>query len=362
MAQRHVTHPSGATAPGGRIATVAGLLCLALAAALVFVIAPRLILLPESFESTVDYTGTSSQLDSAKLALGEAEPVTAQRVIEVSEINGDTAVITSTSTAKLPGGDSVTSNDFAIDRTDFTQAETGEDVADQQGGMVLSRPRNSGTDPFTVFDATTGTAQEVEYVETTTVAGRETYYFEGTTIAPVVEPGLLKRLRGSVGASTGGDGTTMPAATVAPFVAQLAGPEGEELRAAVAAAGPEIPVQYSSSNTTKVWIDASQGAPIRSGQDQTISVLADLGDTVHPLLNLSRLELLATDKSAERTADTASSNETKINLVTKHVPIGLVVLGLLLLVLGIVRSRPRRDRSAERTDTGIRDLVGSNNR
>lgn len=361
MAQRHVTHPSGAKAPGGRISTATGLLCLALAALLVFAIAPRLILMPDTFESTVDYEGRSSQLDSAKLALGEAQDVSAQRVVEVTEVDGDTAVITSTSTAKLPGGDSVTSNDFAIDRTDFTQAEADGDVVDQKGGMVLSRPRGSGKESFTVFDATTRTAQEVEYVETTTVAGRETHYFEGTTIAPVVEPGLLQRLRTSVGASTGGDGTTMPAETVTPFVAQLPGKTGDDLRAALAAAGPEVPLLYSSSNTTKVWIDASQGAPIRSGQDQTITVLAQLGDTAHPLLDLNRLELLATDASAQRTADTAAANETKINLVTQWVPLGLVVLGLLLLVLGMVRSRPRRE-TPEPKDTSVRDLVGAGGR
>ncbi len=340
--------------------TIAGLVLVVLAALLALLIAPKLTQLPGGFTSTVNYDGSSAQLDSATLKLGEPEDASAVRETAVESTDGSTAVISSTTTATLPTGKNVTEKTFAIDRTTYQQVEA-DDVDDQQDGMVLSHVRHPNKDDFATYDATTDTAQRVSYVETTTIEGREAYLFKGTTIAPVVSEGTLKTLQESVGESMGTDGTVLPSATVANFVAQLPGDDGQKLRDALAAAGPEVDATYVSTNTTSVWIDTELGSPLKMAQDQTISLYATLGDTPHPILDLSRLQLESDADSVKELVDTASSNATKIALVQVYVPIALAVLGLLLIVAGFLRGRSGRP-SAPNTDTkgpAERELAGA---
>jgi len=351
------TRSAGARSGRGGLLTVVGLVLVALAALTVFVIAPRLTMLPGDFTSTVTYDGTSAQLDSATLELGDPTDITATREVEVTGTDGSTATVHSVSTANLPTGPSVTDKTFAIDRTDYSQVEGAEDVDDQAGGMVLSHVRHPNQEPFTVYDGTTDSAQKVEYVDTETIEGREVYLFEGRTVAPVKAAGTLETLQATVGESMGTDGTVLPGSTVFSFVAQLGADEdGDARRAAVTAAGDEIPAVYISTNTTRVWIDAELGSPIKTGQDQTISLYADLGTETYPLLDLNNVQLLADDDSVARLADTAASNASKIMLVQTYVPIGLAALGVLLLGAGAVLARPKR---TEETPVDDRELVGS---
>ncbi|MDF1705757.1 MAG: porin PorA family protein [Aeromicrobium sp.] len=355
MAKRH-TDSSTARAGRGTAFTISGLLLVALAALTVFVIAPKLTQLPGDFSSTVTYDGESAQLDPATLKLDEPTSVDATREVEVTETDGSTATIRSISTANLPTGASVTDKTFAINRTDYQQVEGVDGVDDQKGGMVLSHVRHPNKEPFTVYDATTDAAQKVEFVREETIKGRQAYYFEGTSILPVKAEGTLETLQASVGQSMGTDGTVLPNATVASFVSLLDGANGQALRDAVAQAGPEIPATYISTNTTQIWIDAELGSPLKTGQDQTISLYADFGAEPYPLLELNSLQLMADDASVTRLVDTAASNASKITLVQSYVPIGLAVLGVILLGVGAVAARPTRTTSTVVED---RELVGS---
>ncbi|MFT4188825.1 MAG: porin PorA family protein [Aeromicrobium sp.] len=343
MAESH--SKSSAQKPSGRghALAILGLALMVLAALVVFVIAPKLTQLPGDFSSTVDYEGESRQLDPATLTLGDPVDVTATREVEVTETDGTTAIIASTSTAKLPSGENTTEKKFAVGRTDYEQIEGVDGVDDQKGGMVISHVRRPSTDAFTVYDATTDSAQLVEYVKTETIGGREAYYFEGQTVAPVKAEGTLEALRESVGKSMKTDGTVLPAATVAGFVADP--PEGldfdpAELAEALAETGDEVPAKYISTNTTKVWIDTEMGSPLQTGQEQTISLYAGLdGDIDYPLLDLNSLELMSDEEAVERLADTAGTNAGLIKLAEVYLPLGIAAIGLLLLTLGLLRSR-----------------------
>lgn len=355
MAKRH-TDSSTARAGRGTGFTISGLLLVALAALTVFVIAPKLTQLPGDFTSTVTYDGESAQLDPATLQLGEPTTVDATRKIEVTKTDGSTATIHSVSTANLPTGESVTDKTFAIDRTDYQQVTGVDGVDDQSEGMVLSHVRHPSKKPFTIYDGTTDAAQKVEFVREETIKGRKAYYFEGQSILPVKAEGTLETLQASVGRSMGTDGTVLPNDKVASFVSLIPGAKGDALRAAVAEAGPEIPANYISTNTTKIWIDAELGSPLKTGQDQTISLYAAFGDTPYPLLDLNNLQLMADDASVARLVDTAASNASKITLVQTYVPIGLAGLGVLLLAAGAFVARPARKDDAVVED---RELVGS---
>ncbi len=355
MAKRHTSSSTAHTGRGTGF-TISGLLLVVLAALTVFVVAPKLTQLPGDFSSKVTYDGESAQLDPATLQLGEPVPVDATREVEVTKTDGSTATVHSVSTANLPTGESVTDKTFAIDRTDYQQVKDVDGVDDQSEGMVLSHVRHPSKKPFTIYDGTTDAAQKVEFVREETIKGREAYYFEGTSILPVKAEGTLETLQASVGRSMSTDGTVLPNATVASFVSLLDGADGQALRDAVAEAGPEIPATYISTNTTQIWIDAELGSPLKTGQDQTISLYADFGDQPYPLLELNSLQLMADDESVARLVDTAASNASKITLVQTYVPIGLAGLGIILLAVGAFVARPSRKGDAVVED---RELVGS---
>jgi hypothetical protein len=93
------------------------------------------------------------------------------------------------------------------------------------------------------------------------------------------------------------------------------------------------------NNIRSVWVEPTTGQYIKVQEKQNKVLVADDGRSV----TILDATFTYTDDTISKAAETAKSNRQRLRLVTMWAPIGLAVLGLILLALGsvLVLRRPR---------------------
>ncbi|PBC39455.1 hypothetical protein CJ179_36125 [Rhodococcus sp. ACS1] len=322
---------------------IVGLLLIAAAAAIKYVAVPQLSKLPEDTNEAATFTGTLRQLDPTTFALDAGAPITIDRSVKVDQVVGDTAVVTSTAVTHLPNGDSTDAHTYAISRTDYTQvsAPDGVQVEDQRGGVTLSFPMNPTTDDALVYDSVTRTAQPVTYTETSTLEGREVFGFTGTTTAPIADPAVLGPVKAGIAAlAQNGDGSTLPKAMLQSLIPALPADRTDDARRALETAPDQVPLAFTSQNTTTLAVDTRFGAPINTAQTQTTVLNVQSGNAIIPLLDLSQVQVQTSDASIQSAVQKFVQGERQLNLLTVWVPLASALLGALLIIVAIIRRTP----------------------
>jgi hypothetical protein len=332
------------------ILAVLGVLLIAGAAVVRFVVLPSVSTLPEDFSSSQDYEGTYSGLNPAALAGGGADlmvegvPVTATRSYETASVEGDTAVVTQTIERSV-GGQSApaTETRYAVDRATFesTGAPTGaEDVVESEG-LIFTLPLHPETDgDYALWDQATEAAYPLTFEGESELEGRTVYEYrsvaEGALASPEAQGLPTSIAKGQlVGLAPALEGVLPPE-----LLAQLP--------ALLAQLPDVIPVTYTSTTTSTILADAELGAPISTGSVQEITAQLAVGTTVS--VPFSTVELTATGDSVAERADYADETLGQLNLVGTLLPIGLAAVGVLLLLAAIVlavRSGRRAQPAAE---------------
>jgi hypothetical protein len=249
-------------------------------------------------------------------------------------VEGDIAVLKSSINTSTPQGDSSSEHTYAIDRGDYSQAAApdGVDAEDQHHGMVISQPQHPSKEAFRVYDTITQPAQQVDYQDSTTIAGRDVLVFDGTATAPVRDPALLEQLTGAIGTLVKtGNGTTMPKPMIEAMIEGLGSDKAAQFKRLLATLPAEVPLTFLSTNQLTVAIDAELGAPIRSEQTQRTEVAIDTGAEPMPVLAISEVHLAQTPASSRAIADDLGAAARKLAVVSTWVPAALAVLGILLL-------------------------------
>lgn len=329
------------------VLAVVGVLLIAAAAIVRFVVVPSVATLPEDFSSSQDYEGTYSGLNQAALAGGDGEilvegvPVTATRSYETVEVEDGTAVVEQTVERSLAGQESpATTLRYAVDRDTFESTAPPEGVEDvvSSEGLIFSLPLD--VDPegdYTLWDQATGAAYPLSYEGESTIADRDVYEFRSVAEGELLNPEAL------------GLPTSIPKAQLTALAPALEGSLPPEVLAqlpAVLAQLPDvIPVSYTSSTTSTVFADQAIGATVSSGSTQEITAQLDVGSTID--VPFSTIELAATADSEEERADYAADNAGSLNLVGTVLPLVLGALGVLLLLAALVLAlRAGRSRDA----------------
>jgi hypothetical protein len=305
-----------------------GVLALVFAAGLAFVVGPRVERLPYDLERTQ--------------SVAEAPNATflqiTKGVAEVKEGNLRSTVTVQPDedeTAKLEGdleNDAVvwlvgqevhnTDNDdlisaystaLALDRKtgaavrwDGQWLDTGNDRQEvEYSGQIYKFPFGTEKKTYQIFDRDINATQPANFIKTEEINGLETYQFrqEIRGLRQEVPDDRLQVLLSQLtpGATTG---------------------------------------EVVYDNTRTVWVEPVTGQFIKVQEDQDKTLVGDNGKSVKIL----DATFTYTDDTIARSADTASSNRRDLQLVTVWGPIGLVVIGLILVVVGLMLGRPRRDR------------------
>lgn len=118
-----------------------------------------------------------------------------------------------------------------------------------------------------------------------------------------------------------------------------------------------VPGKYSSEKT--IWVDPTTGSIIDQSESQT-RVQADNNQT------LLQLDFSFTDATVAANVEDAKANASKLNLLTKTVPLLAGLIGLLALIGGLVlwRTTPavRPEQQPEVQDAGVDELTETRRR
>lgn len=115
--------------------------------------------------------------------------------------------------------------------------------------------------------------------------------------------------------------------------------------------------QIVYNNTRTVWVEPVTGQFIKVQETQEKNLVGNNGQSVKIL----DAQFTYTDETIARSADTASSNRQRLLLVMVWGPIGLAVVGLILIVVGLMlgtrRGGGRHARPADTADVDLDDTV-----
>lgn len=315
-----------------------GVLLVAAAAIVRFVVVPTTTALPSDLDVNVHYAGKGSLLNAAALATGDVAnalvkdiDVTIDRHVFVSKTDGDTAVVHDDSTLTAGGQKLADNHTYAINRDSRAQATApaGEKV-DAHTDLTIALPLDPKADnSYKLYDAPTGTSSALTFVAAENKGGRDTNHYTAQAAGPVKNPALTATLP-----------PALPKALAVKLVPLLPAATQQALQPLVAALPDTIPLTYTVSSTYNVWADKALGAPIDSSLKRTITANASLGGQTLPLLAVLDINLTQTPASVQDRADDADSKATQLSMLGTWLPVGLLVIGVVLIGLAFLRRKP----------------------
>jgi len=326
---------------------VLGVLLIAAAAVIRFAIVPTATRLPSDLDTTVHYAGKGSLLNASALASGDVSKalvrdidVTIDRHVFVSKTDGDTSVIHDDSTLTAGPTKIPDNHVYAINRETRAQATApaGEKV-EPHTDLTIALPLDPKSDnSYKLYDPPTLTSSTLTFVGAENKGGRDVNHYTAEASGPVKDTALAGTLP-----------PALPKALAVQLLPLLPADVQAKLKPLAAALPDLIPLTYTSTTKYGVWADTKLGAPVDSSIQRTIVASANLGSQSLPLLPVLDINLTQTPASVQDLADQADSRGTRLSLLGTWLPIGLLVIGVLLVVIAIIRRR-RPGAAAASTD------------
>ncbi|GAA1864537.1 DUF3068 domain-containing protein [Asanoa iriomotensis] len=315
-----------------------GVLALIFAAGLAFVVGPRVAQLPYDLDLTQSVAeapnATFLQVDNGVATIETGKTLRSTVTVqpdkaETAKLEGDLdgkAVVWQVGQEVVRTDNNVLINAYstklALDRKtgaavpwDGAWLDTGNNRQTvEYSDQIYKFPFGTKQESYGIFDRDVLAAQPANFVKTEEIDGLETYQFtqeirDGRQQVPSDRMAVLL-------------GAFLPGATSGDIV---------------------------YNNTRTVWVEPTTGAFIKVQETQEKNLVGNNGQSVKILDAV----FTYTDDTIAKSADTAKSNRQLLQIVKLWGPIGLVVIGLILLVLGFMFSarRPQgRHTADEQTD------------
>ncbi|WP_433530386.1 DUF3068 domain-containing protein [Micromonospora sp. CA-263727] len=310
-----------------------GVLLLALAAGLVFVVKPAMTKLPYDLDPTTSVAeakgATFLQITNGAVAINQADlkstvqvtPERAKTAALSGDLAGDTVVwrvgqtVERTDTKELV---SAYGAELALDRVSGAAVDWNEQFLDESGapekisfaGQVYKFPFDSAQENYEVFDRDLRQTRVSEFKGTEDVDGIEAYRYEQVITdeklpLPADRVGLLLGVLAP--GSTSGD------------------------------------VVYS--NTRTVWVDPVTGSYLNVREQQKKVLVPNVGTPV----TLLSADFSYNDETVASSVERAKTSRGQLTILGVYAPIGIAVLGLVLIVVALLLSR----RSAPAAPTAV---------
>ncbi|TKJ31401.1 hypothetical protein A6V29_18405 [Blastococcus sp. CCUG 61487] len=325
-----------------------GVLLIAAAAVVRFVVVPSVTKLPTDLDVTLEFEGTYNGINPGVITGASTEvllqdvPIEATRTVSAERVDGDTEIVQRRDLRTI--GDrppAVSDVVFAVDRetAEALPAPDGADDVTSAEGLVFTLPVGPSTEEgaYTYWDQYTLQATPLEFYDEDTLGGRDVYRYRSVAEGELADPPGL------------GLPTFLPKAQLAALAPGLEGLVAPELIAALPAVLPSlptsIPIEWTSRTTTLVDADAELGATVAGGSTQEVIGSLDLGVTTVEV-PFATIDLYSTDDSIDDRGDAVASDAQLLNLVGTVLPIVAVVLGVLALVAALLLARRAATRTA----------------
>ena len=300
----------------GALAGVVGLgvFLLALAILLPTYVVPRVERVPLDTYTVTLAEGSGQYLDPGRLEIVEDAAVQVTRVTrgDVEASTDEVAVYEQSQTTEVEGLDAplnVVTEKILLDRESGIGTGGRGDRPDHEDAYTVKLPFNTKKGTYQLFDATAGKAFPIEFFGETEVAGLDVYEFRsGPT-----EPETVREL-GVPGALVGApDATTV-------FVAETYQNLGR--------------VVYVEPRTGSIVGGSSHPRRVLTPRD-----IVDVGSETA----IFDAEVTTTEESSAELAADAEDAKGTLTLLGRTLPIVLGLLGLVLIVVGLVLQRGRRE-------------------
>ncbi len=330
------------------VLAVLGVLLVAAAAVVRFAIVPGATDLPSDLDTTAHYSGKGTLLNAAALTSGDVAnalardiDITSDQHVFVSKTDGDTAVVHVDSTLNAGPTKLTQNHTYAINRDTRAQATApaGEKV-EPHTDLTITFPIDPKADnSYKFYDPPTQTSGTLTFVGTETKGGRDTNHYTAEISGPVKDPQLAATLP-----------PALPKALAVQLLPLLPADVQTKLQPLAAALPSLIPLSYNVKSSYGLWADTTLGAPLDSSLKQTIVASASLGGQEIALLPVLDLNLSQTPASIQERADQVDSLSTQLSLVGTWLPIAMLVIGVALIVVTIIRRRPKAAAEPASTD------------
>jgi hypothetical protein len=331
---------------------VLGVLCLAAAAVLKWIVVPTQAQVPSDESATRQYEGTAKTLINPQ-ALGSGDlraallvnqAVSATRTVKVLATDGDAAQMEDSRTLTTTSGQTVgrTQTTYAVDRK--TLEATSDHPSDWQvtaaQGLTVSWPIGADKKDYTGWVQETQTTTPLTYVREETRNGVSTYVYQASTEpAPVKDPQVLQALP-----------TALPVSALGALSAAL--PLTPEIKEQLATLLPQltqpVPLTYTYENQSTYWVELTTGLVIDlQRHDIRKAGLSVQGRTVAAVLPVLDVDVAYTPASATEAASDAKDKKDTLDLAGTTVPLILLIAGIVLLLAAALvflltrRSSPR---------------------
>ncbi|MGW3604522.1 DUF3068 domain-containing protein [Micromonospora sp. NPDC005161] len=300
-----------------------GVLLLALAAGLVFVVKPAMTKLPYDLEASTSVAeakgATFLQIANGAIAINQGDlkstvlvtPNREQTANLSGDLEGDTVVWTvgqtvdRTDTKELVNAYGAT---LALDRVSGAAMDWDGQYLDDTGtrekvtfaGQVYKFPFNTEKRSYDVFDRDLRKALPAEFKGTEDVNGLEAYRFE-----QVITDQQLNLAADRIGLLLG----------------------------ALAPGATQGTMTYS--NTRTLWVDPVTGSYVKVREVQSKALVPDVGTPI----SLLKADFTYNDATIEASVERANESRGQLTILGVWAPIGVAVLALLLIVAGLLVAR-----------------------
>jgi Porin PorA len=336
---------------------VLGLLSLAAAAILAWVVVPDRKVLPADTNTVRQFSGTARVLlNPQALAGGDFRnalranvPVTAERTVKALATDGNAAQV-SDERVLMAGGQPAgrTSATYAVDRK--TLEATTDHPSDWQvtpnQGLTVSFPIGSKQQDYTGWVADTQTTVPITYEREENKGGVNTYVYTSTAAAaPIKDPQVLANLP-----------QALPQSILGGLAAVL--PLTDQQKAALAQALPQlanpVPLSYTYEATSTFWVEPTTGLVVNVQRQETRKAgIGGPGGLVLASVPVYEVTTQYTDQSVSAAATDANDKKSDLTLYGTTLPWILAGAGALLLIVGLVLALTgRRGATAVPADAG----------
>ncbi len=249
------------------VLAVIGIVLIVLGVLIRLVVVPIATKLPGSTNLGVTYSGTATMLNARALQAGDTRhviaanmPMTVDRRLMVTSIQGGTAIVSDDLTIHAGGQTLPSAHTYALDPTTLegVTPPKGISVEPSKGALSSTFPIGpKASNSYRYYDSTTRGIRPITYTGHATRDGRSVNVYKIVSTGAVKDPGLLKLLPPS-----------LPKKLITGLAPALPAAVQAKITPATLAALPDpIPLSYTGTTNVVAYIDEQTGVPI----DETIS-------------------------------------------------------------------------------------------
>jgi hypothetical protein len=327
------------------IALVLGLVLIAGAFVLAFVVTPGLVeRLPSDTNAQRGYSGTfKTLLDARAVAQGNLAaafkanvPLSVNRTVQVTSTSGNTALVVDNRTTSAAGTVvEKTSWQYALDRKTLEPVSSHPSswrVVNAQG-LTVSFPFGAEKKTYTGWVPETATTTAVTYVRTESRAGLSAYVYRASYgPARITDSQVLASLPPAIPAQTLALAAALGPGTPAQKV---------QLAALLPRLGNPVPLAYTLRGTDTFWVEPETGVVIdvQRAQVRAVGVVNPNGGAFFPLFPVADYSYGQTPDGVKAAVHDANKGRDAISLYGTILPIIAGVLGALLVAGGLLSPR-----------------------